>query len=116
MQTVEQMAEHEPPGAFAVGAFEEDELVGVGLIGAEGEPGEWRVRGMATAPASRCRGIGAAVLDALLAHAREQGAEAVWASVRTPARSLYARAGFRVTSEEFEWPEIGPHVIMRREL
>ena len=29
-------------------------------------------------------------------------------NARKPARSLYARAGFHVTSEEFELPHIGP--------
>jgi ribosomal protein S18 acetylase RimI-like enzyme len=113
-QTVDELAAHERPGAFAAGVFQGEELVAVGLIGAEGEPGEWRIRGMATDPAFRGRGAGSAILDALLDHARAQGATAVWANVRTPARTLYERAGFQVTSEEFELPQIGPHVVMRR--
>jgi ribosomal protein S18 acetylase RimI-like enzyme len=113
---IEEMVESEPREAFAAGAFDGEELIAVGLIGAEGDPGAWRVRGMATAPAARGRGAGAAVLDALLAHAREQGASSVWASVRTPARTLYERAGFRQTSEVFEPPKIGPHVIMNLDL
>ncbi len=114
--TVEEMVESEPPDAFAAGAFDGDELVAVGLIGPEGDPGAWRVRGMATAPVARGRGAGTAVLEALLDHAREQGAASVWASVRIPARMLYERAGFRQTSEVFETPRIGPHVIMGRAL
>jgi GNAT superfamily N-acetyltransferase len=90
--------------------------VGVGLIGPEGDPGWWRVRGMATMPDARGRGVGGAVLDTLLDHARAQGGIGVWASVRVPARSLYQRAGFIVASDEFEPPHIGPHVIMTREL
>lgn len=110
------MAESEPTDAFAAGAFEGERLLGVGLIGPEGEPGAWRVRGMATEPDARGRGAGTAVLQTLLAHARERGAMRVWASVRTPARSLYERSGFRQTSDQFELPEIGPHVIMSRDL
>jgi GNAT superfamily N-acetyltransferase len=90
--------------------------VGVGLIGPEGDPGWWRVRGMATLPEARGRGAGTAVLNALLDHARSQEAVGVWASVRVPARSLYERAGFVTVSDEFEPPHIGPHVIMSREL
>ena len=56
--------------------------------------------------------IASAVLEALLSHAAAQEAERVWASVRTPARSLYERAAFEVVSEEFELPVIGPHVVM----
>ncbi len=115
-QTIEEMTESEPADVFAVGASEGDELVAVGLIGPEGEPGAWRVRGMATEPDARGRGAGTAVLEALLEHARGHGAQRVWASVRVPARSLYERAGFVVVSGEFEPPHIGPHVIMSREM
>ena len=110
------MSDSEPPDAFAIGAFDGDELVAVGLIGPDGEPGSWRVRGMAAVPAVRGRGVGTAVLGALLDHARREGASTVWASVRTPARRLYERAGLRAVSEEFDEPMIGPHVLMRRAL
>jgi len=115
-QTVEELAAHEPPGAFAVGAFDGDELIAVGFVGPEGEPGAWRVRGMATAEHARGRGAGKAVLDALVAHAAAHGATRVWCNARTPARSFYERAGFAVTSEEFELPDIGPHVVMELRL
>lgn len=110
------MVESEPPDAFAVGAFDDDELIAVGLVGPEGRPGAWRVRGMATAPEARGRGAGSAVLQALLDHARAGGANEVWASVRTPARTLYERAGFHADSDVYEVPHIGPHVLMRRRL
>ncbi len=114
-QAVADLAAHEPAGAFAVGAFGADgELLAVGLVGPEGGPGSWRVRGMATAPEARGRGLGTAVLDALVGHATAHGARRVWCNVRTPARSLYERAGFRAVSEEFELPEIGPHLKMER--
>jgi GNAT superfamily N-acetyltransferase len=110
--SIPEMVDSEPSGAFATGAFEGGELVAVGLIGPEGKPGAWRIRGMAAKPEVRGRGVGTAVLGALLEHARVHGARTVWASVRVPARTLYARAGFRVTSDEFEEPHIGPHVMM----
>jgi len=91
-QSVEEVAAHEAPGAFAVGAFEADELISVGLIAPDGEPGGWRVRGMASVPHARGRGAGTAVLDALLAHAAAGGAQRIWCNARTPARSLYERA------------------------
>ncbi len=88
----------------------------MGLIGPQGGPGSWRVRGMATAPRARGAGAGTAVLTALLDHAAAEGAQRVWCNVRIGARSLYERAGFHVSSEEFELPEIGPHLVMEREL
>jgi GNAT superfamily N-acetyltransferase len=111
-ESLEELASHEPPGVHAVGAFDGDELVGVGFVCPDGGPGEWRVRGMATIPEARGRGVGSAILAALVDHARAQGATLVWCNARTPARSLYARAGFGVESEEFEITGIGPHFVM----
>jgi len=112
--TVEEMAGHEPAGSFAAGAVEGDELVAVGLVGREGDPGAWRVRGMATAPDARGRGAGTAVLDALVRHAADEGATSVWCNARTRAIPLYERARFNVVSDVFEPPDIGPHVRMER--
>ena len=111
-ETLEQLAAHEPADAFAVGAFDGGALVAVGFVARDGGPGDWRVRGMATAAAARGRGAGTAVLDALLCHAAAEGAGRIWCNARTPARSLYERAGMRVVSEEFELPMIGPHLVM----
>jgi GNAT superfamily N-acetyltransferase len=115
-QTLEELAAHESDEAYAVGVFAGDELIAVGFIVEEGEPGEWRIRGMATAPEARGRGAGSAIIAALVRHAREHGATRVWCNARVPAISLYARAGFAVESDVFEPPDIGPHVRMGRAL
>jgi ribosomal protein S18 acetylase RimI-like enzyme len=111
---LEELAAHEPPGTFAVAALQAGELVAVGLVCPDGRQGSWRVRGMATAPRARRRGAGSAILAALVRHAIDQGASVIWCNARTGARSLYERAGFRVTSEEFLLPQIGPHFRMER--
>jgi GNAT superfamily N-acetyltransferase len=113
-ETLEQIARSEPGRAYAVGAFDEDDLIAVGLIGPDPDRSDraWRIRGMAVTPPSRGRGVGTAVLTALLEHASAMGARSVWCNARTPARSLYERAGFRAVSDEFELPEIGPHFVM----
>jgi len=115
-ETVAQMAAHEPPGAVAVAAVQGGAVIAVGFVAPEGEPGAWRVRGMATAPESRGHGAGTAVLDALTRHARAAGARRIWCNARVSARGFYDRAGFRVVSEQFELPHIGPHVVMERRL
>ncbi|HLT69109.1 MAG TPA: GNAT family N-acetyltransferase [Acidimicrobiales bacterium] len=79
-------------------------------------PGAWRLRGMATDPAWRSRGVGGRVLAALLAHVADQGGALVWCNARTPARRFYQRAGFRTHGEPWEDPEIGPHIAMWRPL
>jgi ribosomal protein S18 acetylase RimI-like enzyme len=113
-ESLEELASHEPPGVHAVGAFAGDELIAVGFVCPDGEPGDWRVRGMATAPEYRGRGAGAAILEQLVEHARAQGATRVWCNARTPALGLYERAGFERESDEFEIPGIGPHFLMAR--
>jgi GNAT superfamily N-acetyltransferase len=113
-QTLDELAAHEPPDAFAVAVFSGDTLVAVGFVAPEGGPDSWRVRGMATAPEARGRGAGTLVLEALVDHALDHGATRIWCNARTPARSFYERGGFRVTSEEFELPKIGPHYVMER--
>ena len=76
----------------------------------------WRVRGMATAPAARGRGLGALVLAALIDHARAQGAELIWCAARPRAVPLYERAGFVPEGEQYDVPDLGPHRRMRLSL
>jgi ribosomal protein S18 acetylase RimI-like enzyme len=111
-QTVEELARHEPAGAVAFGAFDGSELVAVGLVGPDGDPGDWRVRGMATAPHARGRGAGSEILRALVGHAIAHGATRVWCNARTSALTLYQRVGFAIASDEFHPPGIGPHYRM----
>jgi GNAT superfamily N-acetyltransferase len=107
-------------GALHVGARldgGDDGLAGVATIAPEPHPrapapGDWRLRGMATVPEQRGRGIGAALLAACIDHARAHGGRRVWCNARTPARSFYERAGFVAEGDVFELPEIGPHVVM----
>lgn len=117
-ESVEQLAAGEPADAYAVGAFDDGqaEPLAVGFVSPDGPPGSWRVRAMATAPQARRRGLGAAVLEQLVDHARANGAVRVWCNARTPARAFYERAGFHATSDEFEIPPIGPHFVMERRL
>jgi ribosomal protein S18 acetylase RimI-like enzyme len=77
-------------------------------------PGDWRIRGMASRPEVRGRGIGAALLARCEAHARERDGERLWCNARTAARAFYERAGFAVEGEVFEIPAIGAHYLMSK--
>jgi len=79
-------------------------------------PGDWRLRGMATAPDHRGRGYGAAALTAALDYARAHGAERVWCNARTPAKGFYERYGFATTGDEFHIEGAGPHYVMWRQV
>jgi GNAT superfamily N-acetyltransferase len=108
----------EDPAALHLAAVSRDgPIVGVATIAPEAHPRDprphdWRIRGMATAPAERTRGIGSALLARCLEHARERGAERVWCNARTGAVRFYAAAGFEAEGAEFEIAAIGPHRVM----
>jgi GNAT superfamily N-acetyltransferase len=109
------------PGALHLGAFEADRLVAIASITREPPPGSedaaaWRVRGMATLPELRGRGIGGELLETCVAHARSHGGSFVWCNGRIGARAFYGRHGFAVARGPFEIPGIGPHVELRRSL
>ena len=111
------------PGAAHVAAHvatRRTEVLAVGTVHPSPVPWEpertdgWRIRGMATLADRRDRGLGRAVLDALLDHVAARGGGLVWCNARTAALSLYARAGFIARGEVFDVPGIGPHVQVWR--
>jgi ribosomal protein S18 acetylase RimI-like enzyme len=122
-----QPAEHlvydgdESPETLHAAVVQEGRIVGVVSIMRDGHPrtprpGDWRIRGMASSPSRRGEGIGTALLDRCLAHAREHGGRRIWCNARVHARTLYERAGFIVEGERYEIPTIGAHYLMTREL
>lgn len=79
-------------------AREGDELLGIGALRTLGH-GRAEIKSMHTTSAARGRGIGRAMVDHLIATAREQGME--WLGLETgtmaefaPARRLYEASGF----------------------
>lgn len=63
------------------------------------------------APAARGRGVGKALLDAIVEHLRERGAGAVHLLVRPDneeGRALYESAGFRAVPRVMMTKELGP--------
>lgn len=121
----------ERPGVVHVAAFDGDAVAAVGTAFAEApppavraelparayEPGAaWRLRGMASTEAGRGRGFGKAVLDEVVAAAREAGARVLWCNARLGAVAFYQRQGLVTAGERFEMPEIGPHYVMWRAL
>lgn len=74
----------------------------------------WQVRGMAVEPAFRGRGLGSAVLGAILEHVEQRGGELVWCHARIAARTLYERHGFIADGELVEDPIAGIQVYMGR--
>jgi GNAT superfamily N-acetyltransferase len=106
------------PATRHFAAFADGHLVGIASLYREARPGGppgvagWRLRGMASAPHVRGRGVGRALLAACRHHVAAEGGGELWCNARTPAAGFYARAGFAVVGERFDIPGIGPHVVM----
>ena len=102
-------------GHFAV--LEDGEDVATGSVRRERPPWPvdgpaWRLRGMATAEDRRSRGLGGAVLAAVIAHVRGHEGGWLWCNARLPAVPFYRRAGFVTRGDSWEDPLIGPHIAM----
>lgn len=125
------------PGAPAVGwvslgprtAFER--IVRSRVIPTIDDRPVWSIVCFAVAPAARGRGVGRALLEAAVEHARAAGAEALEAypvqvefggdasaeSVFTGTLPMFERAGFSVVAERASDPSASrPRVVVRREL
>jgi len=90
-------------------AFTEDgTAVATGRLLPDGHIGR-----MAVLKAARGTGMGARVLDALMAKAAELGYPELILNAQTHAERFYARVGFERIGEEFEEAGI-PHVEMRK--
>ena len=99
-----------------LGAFVDGELVGIATFLGESCPARpgasaWRLRGMATVPEHRDRGIGGALLDAGLDRAGLAGATVVWCNGRALARRFYERHGFEAIGDVFDIPHTGAHYL-----
>ena len=102
------------PGAAHFGAFVGEEMVATATV--HPDEGGWRLRGMATRDGFRGRGLGGALVQACLAHARESGGARIWCNARLKAADFYRRYGFEARGAVFELPGIGPHLYMSQDL
>ncbi|MGD9954034.1 MAG: GNAT family N-acetyltransferase [Burkholderiales bacterium] len=93
--------------AHALAESAAGEPVGTGRLMPDG-----RIGRMAVLAAWRGRGVGAAILDALVAEAKRRGLRETYLHAQSHAKDFYARHGFVVEGEEYLEAGI-PHVGMR---
>lgn len=91
----------------AVAYDEQGQAIGTGRLLPDGHIGRMAVRKVA-----RGTGVGGALLEALMARAKERGDRSVLLSAQTHAESFYLRYGFVRQGEEFMEAGI-PHIHMR---
>lgn len=77
--------------------------------------GWWRLRGMATAEEQRQKGLGAALVAAVIDHVVHRGGTRLWCHARVAAVGFYRRLGFAAIGEPWEKESyVGPHITMWR--
>lgn len=109
------------PRSFHLGAFDRAELISVASFLFDSHPEfdetpQFRIRGMATQPDYRGRGIGARLLESGLTRINSEGVNFAWCNARETAFAFYEKAGFEYFGEMFEPPGIGPHKVMWKKL
>jgi GNAT superfamily N-acetyltransferase len=97
------VADFDPAAGTAWIAEADGERVGSVFCVPDSEPGTARLRLLVVTPAARGLGLGSALVERCLEHARAQGYErmTLWTNdVLAAARRIYQRAGFTLVKEE----------------
>ena len=74
----------------------------------------WQLRAMATVESIRGQGCGLKLLRAAEEYTLKLGTGCIWANARINAVGFYQKAGYVITGEEFNVPDIGPHLLVYR--
>ena len=99
------------------GAFQNDRLIGIASLynvpcGAMGDRSGLQIRGMAVEPEVRGLGFGRCLVNRCIQHSRRGATNLVWCNARSTAVEFYRELGFKTVGNEFEIPEVGPHLVM----
>ena len=111
----------EAPTTRHYGAFAGGEAVCCATLHAvpwEAEPA-WQLRGMATAPHLRGKGVGRELMEVIESELLREASSVprlLWCNARVPAAGFYQTLGWRIVSDEFEIPTAGPHFRMVKRL
>jgi len=102
---------------FHLGAYIDDNLASVASFYLDNHPKikdayQFRLRGMATLPQFRKRGLSQALLQTAFPLIKQNNIETLWCNARTSAQGFYEKVGFEVVSDVFDIPDVGPHVVM----
>ncbi|HEX4942997.1 MAG TPA: GNAT family N-acetyltransferase [Usitatibacteraceae bacterium] len=96
--------------AHALAETADGEPIGTGRLMPDG-----RIGRMAVLASWRGRGVGAAILDALMAEAKRRGFRETYLHAQSHAQAFYARHGYVVEGDEYLEAGI-PHIGMRATL
>lgn len=108
-------------GSFHVGLFHNKQLISIASFNIENHPyfnsdKQYHLRAMATLPAYRNMGAGRTVVNYAEEKIRLKGFEIIWCNGRTSVQAYYEKLGFKPYGEIFDYPGLGPHIVMYKEL
>lgn len=106
---------------FHMAALIDDKVVGTSTLIIDinnkfAEKNQYRLRAMATDPDVRGLGLGAKIIDAVIAELKNKNVKLLWCDARLIATGFYEKQNFRVLGGVYDVPKIGPHKLMYIEL
>ncbi len=108
--------------SFHLGAFQNSQLVSVASFFYERNPifedlHQYQLRGMATLPENQGQGLSSELLTTAFPIIKQNFCTLLWCNARTSAIGYYEKVGFKKFNDEvFEIDEIGPHVLMYKNI
>ena len=73
----------------------------------------YQLRGMASAEQVRGQGFGRQLMEFMES---DLEADVLWCNARRVAIPFYEKCAWQIISEEFEIPQAGPHVVMKKDM
>ena len=101
-------------GAFHLGFFLEDRIVGVVTVLIFENVAQ--IRGMAVDEAFQGKGIGAQLVKEAEFLIKQKQVSRIWMNARASAVSFYEKLGYSILGDRFEIEPIGPHYVMEKNL
>ncbi|THE13660.1 GNAT family N-acetyltransferase [Bacillus timonensis] len=108
-------------GGFHVGAFYGGKLISIAsfcaLLNEDfSSRNQYRLRAMATHEEYRKLGAGREVVHFAESFLKDKGTELLWCMARTNVQGYYEKLGFRPYGKVFDYPPIGPHIVMVKKI
>jgi ribosomal protein S18 acetylase RimI-like enzyme len=106
--------------ALHLGIYECDKLVCIGSFMKAARTDlsgkQYQLRGMATSDNCQGKGYGKSLLQEAEEILKSKDIDIIWCNARVAAIDFYKKNGYRVMSDIFEVPQIGPHYVMFKKL
>lgn len=113
--------EDQLPNTFHLGAYIQNELVGISSFHEEelarlSATRPYRLRGMATDPNFQRRGIGTQLMEKGVLELQKTNSDLLWCNAREVAFPFYQGLGLLTLEPLFEISGVGPHKVMYKYL